>query len=215
MSFNSSIILSGGNGVRMKPITNYIPKALVEVNNKPLIEYVFNMLGDDIKKYVTYGHKSDILFNKIKLSVDGFINTTEKDNSYFLYNSFVKYINEPMIVSPCDMIMEIDLNEVYNDYYKLGSPAIMVIGVEPVNGIEGDFIEYDNINKILKLDRNNKTDKYCSGLQIVNPFKVNEITKKCDNFYDVWNQLMILGELKVSNVLPTKWKCYDEVKSII
>ena len=83
MSFNTSIILSGGKGTRMRPITNYIPKALVCVGGKPLIKHVLSMLGNT-KKYVTYGHKSNMLFNDIKLNVDGFINTTAKDNSYFL-----------------------------------------------------------------------------------------------------------------------------------
>lgn len=214
MSFNNCVILSGGKGTRMVPITNYIPKALVEVEGKPLIEHVFDMVGD-VKKYVTYGYKSEVLFNKLKLFTDGFINTTDKDNAYFLYNSFVKYINEPIIVSPCDMVMDINLNDVYDDYNKLGCPTNMVVGVKPIEGVEGDFIEYDTVNTIIKLDRNNRTDKYCSGLQIINPFKVNQITEKCDNFYDVWKQLMLLGELKVSNILPNDWRCYDEVKSII
>jgi NDP-sugar pyrophosphorylase family protein len=198
----------------MAPITHYIPKALVEVDGKPLINHVFDMVGD-VKKYVTYGHKSDVLFNVTRLVVDGYINTTTKDNSYFLYNSFVKHIDEPIIVSPCDMIMEIDLEKVYEDYIKLGSPAIMVVGVEPVDGIDGDFIEYDENNTIVSLTREKVTDKYCSGLQIINPFKVNDITADSDNFYDVWQQLRYMGELKVSNILPTKWKCYDEIKSII
>lgn len=214
MSFNNCVILSGGRGTRMAPITNYIPKALVEVDGKPLIEHVFDMVGD-VKKYVTYGHKSEVLFNKLKLLTDGFINTTDKDNAYFLYNSFVKYINEPIIVSPCDMIMDINLNNVYDDYNKLGSPAIMVVGVKPIEDVEGDFIGCDAVNTIVKLDRHNRTDKYCSGLQIINPFRVNQITEKCDNFYDVWKQLMLLGELKVSNELPNYWRCYDKAKSII
>jgi len=189
MSFKTSVILSGGKGNRMRPITNYIPKALVEVGDKPLIEYVLDMVGNT-EKYVTYGHKSDLLFNKTKLDVNGYINTTGKDNAYFLYNSFVKYINEPIIVSPCDMVIEIDLNKVYSDYLTLGSPPIMVIGVNPVKGVEGDFIQYDENNIISQLSRTINSDKYCSGLQIINPYKVNQLTQKSENFYDVWKQLM-------------------------
>ena len=213
MSFKTSLILSGGLGSRMKPITNYIPKALVEVYCKPLIRHVFNMLGD-VKKYVTYGHKSDVLFNEVGLEVDGFINTTDKDNSYFLYNTTIKHINEPIIVSPCDMIIDINLDKVYMDYINLGSPAIMVIGVTPVEGVDGDYIEYDDVNEIIRLDRENITDKYCSGLQIINPYKVNGITQERDNFYGVWEQLKNMGELKVSNIVPTKWKCYDSIKQL-
>jgi len=213
MSFKNSVILSGGFGNRMKPVTNYIPKALVEVGGKPLINHVFDMVGD-VKKYVTYGHKSDILLNTTRLIVDGYINTTGKDNAYFLYNSFIKHINEPIIVSPCDMVMDIDLDEVYTDYIEMGSPIIMVVGVEPVKGVDGDFIEYDGINTITNLSRENKTNRYCSGLQIINPHRVNLTTNKCDNFYGVWKQVMDAGHLKISNILPTKWKCYDDITQI-
>jgi len=213
MSFKTSVILSGGKGTRMRPITNYIPKALVEVGDKPLIEYVFEMVHGT-KKYVTYGHKSDVLFNKTKLDVSGYINTTGKDNAYFLYNSFVKYINEPIIVSPCDMVIEIDLNKVYSDYLTLGSPPIMVIGVNPVKGVEGDFIQYDENNIISQLSRTINSDKYCSGLQIINPYKVNQLTQKSENFYDVWKQLMEINKLKASNIIPTKWRCYDYFENI-
>ncbi len=215
MSFKNSVILSGGFGSRMRPITDYIPKALVEVDGLPLIGHVFNMIGSDTNRYITYGHKSEVLFNSTKLVADGYINPTRTDNSFFLYNSFVKHINEPIIVSPCDMIMDIDLDKVYEDYIELGSPSIMVVGVEPVDGVAGDYIEYDESNTIVRLDRDNVTDKYCSGLQIINPFKVNDTTAECDNFYDVWKQLKYMGELKVSNVLPTKWRCYDDIKSVI
>jgi NDP-sugar pyrophosphorylase family protein len=213
MSFNNSVILCGGKGERMKPITNHIPKALVEIGGKSLIDHVFKMIGD-AKKYVTYGHKSDALFDSTNSVVDGYINTTNKGNSYFIYNSFIKYINEPIIVSPCDMVMDIDLHSVYEDYINLESPPIMVVGVEPVDGVAGDFIEQDDTNTIIKLGRDNATDKYCSGLQIINPYRVNEITKERNNFYDVWEQLRHKRQLKVSNVSPRKWNSYDDIKSI-
>ena len=41
--FNYSIILAGGYGSRMKPLTNYIPKALVEVDKTPLIYNSINL----------------------------------------------------------------------------------------------------------------------------------------------------------------------------
>ena len=31
--------------------------------------------------------------------------------------------------------------------------------------------------QITKIDRNKKTSRYCSGIQIINPQRINEITK--------------------------------------
>lgn len=41
-----AIILAGGKGERLKPITDYMPKSLVPVNNKPIIQYVIELFKD-------------------------------------------------------------------------------------------------------------------------------------------------------------------------
>jgi len=41
-----AVVLAGGKGSRLQPLTEDRPKALVEVNGKPLIEYVFDDLHD-------------------------------------------------------------------------------------------------------------------------------------------------------------------------
>ena len=162
--FKNAIILSGGEGVRMRPLTKYIPKALVEFNGVPLIKNILNLLNTNGVKdiYVTYNYLSEILFNNLKNEVKGFINTTDKDNSYFLFNSFVKHIDEPIIIAPCDLDVNIDFNIIYHDYFTLGEPAIMLVGVPPVSNVDGDFIEFNDDNIITSLDRNKETNVYRS-----------------------------------------------------
>lgn len=38
----TAIILAGGKGERLRPITNNIPKPMVCINNKPVLEYIIN-----------------------------------------------------------------------------------------------------------------------------------------------------------------------------
>ena len=40
----TAVILSGGEGLRLRPITHDIPKGLVEVGGKPLLEWVVEWL---------------------------------------------------------------------------------------------------------------------------------------------------------------------------
>lgn len=215
--FKTAVILAGGEGQRMRPLTNYIPKALVEVHDNPLIQYSIDFLNrNGIKDiYITYGYKSELLFNSLNKKVSGFINTTDKGNSYFIFNSLIKYLNEPILVMPCDMVIDIDLTELYNDYYALCAPAIMMVGVNPVTGIDGDFIHCESNQRIININRNNKSLYYGSGLQVINPVVVNEMCNHTENFNDVWSVLMDSAEIKLSNIIPSYWKCYDKWSQII
>ena len=43
----TAVVLSGGEGVRLRPITNDIPKGLVKVGGKPLLQWVIEWLRDN------------------------------------------------------------------------------------------------------------------------------------------------------------------------
>lgn len=214
--FSKAIILAGGEGIRMRPITNSIPKALAPINDSNLITQVISFLNknniSDI--YVTYNYLSEILFSSLKHKVNGFINTINKDNSYFLFNSIIKDIDEPIIIIPCDILIDIDLFSLYNDYFLLNQPLIMMVGVSPIEDIQGDYITFDRNNIITSLSRNTPTDLYASGLQIINPKKINLNIESNDNFNNVWFNLIKHNELKVSNITPTKWCAYDNINNL-
>jgi mannose-1-phosphate guanylyltransferase len=40
-----AILLAGGHGVRAKPFTDYLPKALIPVDGRPVIDYVVRYLA--------------------------------------------------------------------------------------------------------------------------------------------------------------------------
>lgn len=70
-----AVILAGGRGERFKPLTNKIPKPMIQVGNKPILEYsidwckkneikniiiCLNYLSNPIKKYFGNGKKFDV-----------------------------------------------------------------------------------------------------------------------------------------------------------
>lgn len=47
-----AVILAGGEGVRMRPLTLDTPKPLLKVNNKPILEHIISRLPDEIDEIV-------------------------------------------------------------------------------------------------------------------------------------------------------------------
>ncbi len=64
-----AIILAGGLGKRLKPITDYIPKPLVPIKNIPIIEWQINYLKkfgvDEI--VICTGYKTEMIENYLKI----------------------------------------------------------------------------------------------------------------------------------------------------
>ena len=60
-----AIILAGGRGKRLKPVTDYLPKPLVPIKNMPIIEWQIKYLQNfGIKKItVCTGYKTDMIEN--------------------------------------------------------------------------------------------------------------------------------------------------------
>lgn len=55
-----AVIMAGGKGTRLKPLTNDIPKPLIKIIDKPCMEHIINLLRDHniTQIAVTLGHLS-------------------------------------------------------------------------------------------------------------------------------------------------------------
>jgi NDP-sugar pyrophosphorylase family protein len=89
----------------------------------------------------------------------------------------------------------------------------MLVPVKPISGLEGDYVFHEN-HVVTEISRLKETDIYCSGIQVLNPCRVNKVTHEGENFYDVWQQLINQQELFVSSVYPNKWFAVDTIEQL-
>ncbi len=213
---NHAIILAAGRGVRMKPFTTVLPKPMMPLLGSTLIARGIAKIKPHIPNvHITVGYKGATLAEHvIQHGVSSVFNTDGKGNAWWIYNTMMRQLHEPTFVLTCDNVCELDFAELAEDYFDLGSPACMVVPVEPVEGLDGDFIFHDGQQIIQKIDRNELSGLYCTGIQIVDPEKINRLTKPCENFYDIWSQLIAQGEMVCSRVHPQTWYAVDTLEQL-
>ena len=212
---NHAIILAAGRGIRLMPRTKKIPKAMVKIKNQTLILRGIKRIQKYIKNiHITVGYKGSMLARHvIENKVNSVINTNKKGNAWWIFNFPFCYINEPVFVLTCDNITNINFKLIEKDYIKKGQPDCFLIPVKPINKLEGDYIHRKN-NVVTKLSRKIKSDIYCTGIQVINPYKICKIVKKTQDFNQVWSKLISKKKLIVSDVLPKNWFTIDNLKQL-
>ena len=209
---NHAFIMAAGRGTRLRPLTKKIPKGLIKFQQTSLIANGIKKL----KKYIDFihisvGYKGPILANHlIEEKVSSIINTDKKGNSWWIFNSIFKSFDSPLYVLTCDNVTNIDFKKIEKDYYKKGQPICMIIPTKPIKGLAGDYI-FRKKNIIQGLSRKVKSDIYCTGIQVLNPKKINDKIKSTDDFNILWKRLIKIKQLYVSDVMPKKWYTVDNV----
>ena len=216
LEIHHALVMAAGRGMRMRPLTDQIPKAMAPLGESTLISEGIKKLKKQIKNvHITVGYKGAMLASHvIEKDVSSVINTEGKGNSWWIYNSLIKELDEPIFVLTCDNVIEMDFSSFTQEYNKFGSPACMLVPVKPVLGIDGDFILKDKNNFVLEISRDKISNLYSSGVQIINPKKINEITDNSDNFSEVWSQLIKKRQLVCSKKILDKWYSVDNLTQI-
>ena len=209
---NHAFIMAAGRGTRLRPLTKKIPKGLIKFRQTSLIANGIKKLKKFIDFiHISVGYKGPILAKHlIEEKVSSIINTDKKGNSWWVFNSIFKSFDSPLYVLTCDNVTNIDFKKIEKDYYKKGQPICMIIPTKPIKGLAGDYI-FRKKNIIQGLSRKVKSDIYCTGIQVLNPKKINDKIKSTDDFNILWKRLIKIKQLYVSDVMPKKWYTVDNV----
>lgn len=184
--------MSGGMGTRLRPLTCQLPKPMVPIFNKPVMEYGIELLREhgveDIAVTLHY------LPNKIM----EYFNDGEEFNTnikYYIENEPLgtggsvknaqEFLDSTFIVISGDAFTNIDLTKAYEFHREKGSKATLVLKKEPVP-LEYGVVITDEYGKIIKfLEKPNWgevfSDTINTGIYILEP-EVLDYYNKGDNF---------------------------------
>ena len=133
------IIMAGGSGTRLEPFTKVLPKPLVPVGEKPVIDHIidrFRVYGIS-EFYLTIHHMSRILRAYFEeKSPDYFIGFAEEDEPRGTAGSLTLLadkLDRPFFVSNCDIIVEVDYADLYRFHTKNRHDITLVASTKQFN----------------------------------------------------------------------------------
>jgi NDP-sugar pyrophosphorylase family protein len=213
--FEDAIILAAGRGRRMMPLSKKTPKALAFFKGQTLISQVIKKLKKKIKNiYVTVGYKGTLVASHVfSKGVKAVFDTKNRGNAWWLYNTLLKNINKPILVLTCDNIIDLDFVYLRKQTRIFKNALCILVAVKPNSEFAGDYI-FSNKNKIYKIIRKQKSNLYASGIQILNPYLINKITKKTEDFQAIWRQLIKKNKLYHTDIYKKKWLAIDSISHL-
>ena len=175
------VIMAGGKGTRLKPITNVIPKPLVPVGDKTILEVImdqFEGIGCH-KFYMSVNYKADMMKYYLsqldhKYDIEFFME--DKPLGTIGSVSLLKgKITTPFFVSNCDSINEQDYRDVW-DYHVQNHNDMTIVTMVKSFKIPYGVIETgeDGLMTALK-EKPEQTYQVNTGVYILNPGLIDEI----------------------------------------
>ena len=175
------VIMAGGKGTRLKPITNVIPKPLVPIGDKTILEVIMDQFEDvGCKKfYMSVNYKADMMEYYLsqldhKYDIEFFIE--DKPLGTIGSVSLLKgKIVTPFFVSNCDSINDQDYREVY-DYHVQNKNDLTIVTTVKSFRIPYGVIETgeDGIMTALH-EKPGLNYQVNTGVYILNPECIDEI----------------------------------------
>ena len=177
------VIMAGGRGSRLEPFTKVLPKPLVPIHDKPIIEHIierFTELGcSDF--YLTVNYKGKILkayFDELQPDYKvQFIEEQEPlgtaGSLQYLHGRF----DQPFFVTNCDIIIKADYTNLY-EFHNKGSYDITLVATAKEYVIPYGTCELNSDGHLSHINEKPKYDFLINtGLYVLNPSVLDLIPK--------------------------------------
>ena len=209
------IIMAGGEGRRLRPLTNVLPKPLLPLGEKTVIEHIiqrFLELGCN-RFYLSLNYKADFVeyylnnFSQADYSLK-YLRETHPLGTAGSLHLLQGTINETFFISNCDIIVEQDYGAIL-EYHKDNSNEITLVAALKSFAIPYGVLLSGENGLLQSIDEKpDLTFKINTGLYILEPHLLDEIPE--NTFYHITHliQKIIMrgGRIGVFPVSEKSWK---------
>ncbi len=177
------VIMAGGKGERMKPFTKVLPKPLIPVHNKTILEHIiesFTKVGcSDF--YLNVNYKSKIIkayFEELEPNYN--VSFIEEKTPLGTAGS-LKYLkgefSQPFFLTNCDIIIKADYSELYK-FHQKGKYDLTLVASAKEYIIPYGTCELNSEGHLSHINEKPKYDFFINtGLYVLNPDMLKLIKK--------------------------------------
>lgn len=210
------VIMAGGKGTRLRPFTNVLPKPLIPINDKTILERIIDSFrkNNADRFYLTLNYKKNLIKAYFDELPKNYTLTYVEEQEYcgtcgslcLLKNE----ISDTFILSNCDVLLDIDYSELLNHHKMVGNEITAVSSLRNFTVPYGVF-ETDSNGLISQLKEKPEfmyqvnTGIYVLDRQVLDDIPENRVF----HMTDLMQKLMDSGR-KVG-VFPVTEKCWQDM----
>jgi mannose-1-phosphate guanylyltransferase len=166
----TAVILAGGEGTRLRPLTNTCPKPLLPILGKPCVEYVIRSLVDaEVERaYLTCGYRSqdmvDALGNGRQFGLDmRFAFEDHPAGTAGAVKLLEKELGGTIVVVSGDVLADVDIRSLVAMHRRKGALATMALTTVD-RPEEFGIVGLDDDGRIIRFKEKPKTEEVFSNL---------------------------------------------------
>ena len=185
----SVVIMAGGKGTRMEPFTKVLPKPLIPIHEKPIIEHIIERFTDIACSdfHLTVNYKGKILkayFEELKHDYSvSFVDENEPLGTAGSLQYLKGKFDKPFFVTNCDIIIKADYVNLY-EFHQKGEYDITLVASAKEYIIPYGTCELNGDGHLSHINEKPKYDFLINtGLYVLNPDVLKLIPE--DKFYHI------------------------------
>lgn len=220
---NNVVIMAGGFGTRVQPLTNVIPKPLLPVNGRSFLEEIISRFSaySINNYYISVNYKAELIkfyINNLNLpfNLSFFSETTPRGTIGGVVGLKGKFI-EPFFVSNCDILIDADYSEIVN-FHTINKFDITLVAAVMTNRSEyGTLITGDN-GELLSLEEKPQYNyKINTGMYLIEPKLIDLIPS--EGLFHVTDLIDLVrnrgGKVGVFPISEKSWRDFGTLSAYI
>lgn len=153
MAIDTAVVLAGGPGNRLKPLTKDTPKPLVKIQGKPLLQWVIEWLKQNDVTNIIIGvaHRKEEIMkyfgrgSKFGVNITYSVHSVEGGTGEGFYLAISRFVDKDVFFAMNgDQVTDLDLSELAAFHFKHGPIATVTVTNPPcpfgILEIDGQFV---------------------------------------------------------------------------